>query len=137
MREQGLMTPEGGNVAGFFRRLAKLLLGFGVLILILPLAHPGQSGVMTLRRAVLRGVQVLSDDPAKGPENVPRHRLLVSRMIKKPGTAERRIDLVSACFVPGEILTDYFTSQARAGGKIRALTNSHEVTDVLPVKWLL
>ncbi len=131
------MKPEGGNMAGFFWTLAKLLLGLGVLILILRLAHPGQSGVMTLRRAVLRGVRVLGYDPAKGPETVRKDRLLVSRMIKALGAVERRIDLVSAWLVPGEILTGYFTSQAQTGGKIRALTNSQEATDVLPVKWLL
>ncbi|HHL21848.1 MAG TPA: phospholipase D family protein, partial [Aliiroseovarius sp.] len=78
-------------------------------------------------------VRVLSDDPAKGLEPVPDDRLLVSRMIKVLGAVENRIDLVSAYFVPGEILTQYFASQARAGVRIRTLTNSQEATDVLPV----
>ncbi|HGG05863.1 MAG TPA: phospholipase D family protein, partial [Aliiroseovarius sp.] len=78
-------------------------------------------------------VRVLSDDPAKGLETVPDDRLLVSRTIKVLGAVENRIDLVSAYFVPGEILTQYFTSQARAGVRIRTLTNSQEATDVLPV----
>lgn len=78
-------------------------------------------------------VRVLSDDPAKGLETVPDDRLLVSRMIKALGKVESEIALVSAYFVPGDILTDYFSRQARAGVRVRILTNAQEATDVLPV----
>ena len=78
-------------------------------------------------------VQMVSDDPAKGLAPVPDEQLMAHRLIDILGKVEVSLDLVSAYFIPGDILTGYLSQLAGAGVQVRTLTNSQEATDVLPV----
>ncbi len=79
------------------------------------------------------GVQVVSDDPAKGLGVVEEDQLMVNRLARILGQVETSLDLVSAYFIPGEKFTGYLSDLAARGVRIRTLTNSQEATDVLPV----
>ncbi|MFX0543498.1 hypothetical protein ACEWPM_017595 [Roseovarius sp. S4756] len=46
---------------------------------------------------------------------------------------EKRLDLVSAYFVPGKAGTEYFASLAETGKDVRILTNALNATDVVMV----
>ncbi len=78
-------------------------------------------------------VQMVSDDPAKGLAPVPDAQLMAHRLGEILGKVEVSLDLVSAYFIPGDILTGYLSRLAGAGVSVRILTNSQEATDVLPV----
>ncbi|RID92087.1 phospholipase D family protein [Gemmobacter lutimaris] len=78
-------------------------------------------------------VQLVSDDPAKGLGPVAPEALMLGRLAAIVGTAEQRLDLVSAYFVPGKRGVEVLTGLAARGVKVRTLTNSLEATDVLPV----
>lgn len=78
-------------------------------------------------------VAMLSDDPAKGEGAVAEPRLLVSRLIARVGTPERRLSLVSAYFVPGDEGSAELAALARDGVAVEVLTNALEATDVAAV----
>ncbi|WP_054303980.1 phospholipase D family protein [Gemmobacter sp. LW-1] len=78
-------------------------------------------------------VQMVSDDPAKGLGPVAPEALMIGRLAAILGAAEQRLDLASAYFVPGQRGVEVLTGLAARGVKVRALTNSLEATDVLPV----
>lgn len=91
---------------------------------------PLSSGTLDLEwtKAVL-----VSDDPAKGLNAVPREDLLTGQLARKVGTIEHRFDGVSAYFVPGKAGVEAFAKLEAQGVQVRMLTNSLEATDVLPV----
>ena len=78
-------------------------------------------------------VQLVADDPIKGLGTATRDQLMISRLGAILGGVERRLDLVSAYFVPGEAGTAYFSDLARAGKDVNILTNALNTTDVLLV----
>ena len=78
-------------------------------------------------------VQLVADDPVKGQGIARRDQLMISRLGAILGTVERRLDLVSAYFVPGTPGTAFFSDTARAGKEVNILTNALDTTDVLLV----
>lgn len=69
----------------------------------------------------------------KGQGAIPNEDLLGDRLVKVVGKIERRLDAVSAYFVPGAQRVKGFTKLEKRGVQVRILTNSLEATDVLPV----
>ena len=76
---------------------------------------------------------LVSDDPRKGQGKIPKEDLLGGRLVEAVGKIERRLDGVSAYFVPGAQGVKAFTDLEEGGVQVRILTNSLEATDVLPV----
>jgi putative cardiolipin synthase len=79
------------------------------------------------------GVTMLSDDPAKGVEELSAHELLASRLVARIGTPEQRLSLVSAYFVPGDEGCAALKGLAAAGIGVDVMTNALEATDVAAV----
>ncbi|TKW66357.1 MAG: phospholipase D family protein [Paracoccus denitrificans] len=75
-------------------------------------------------------VQVVADDPEKGAGEVDRSQLMITRLGQILGTVEKRVDLISAYFVPGKQGTRFFADLARSGVEVHILTNSWQATDV-------
>lgn len=82
------------------------------------------------RNCVRAGVRMVSDSPLKVTVGVPQDQLLFSRLIEYLGQPVRKLDLVSAYFVPGREARHRFAEMARSGVDIRVLTNSFAATDV-------
>lgn len=78
-------------------------------------------------------VQVIADDPAKGQGIATADQLMISQLGQILGGVKKRLDLVSAYFVPGRQGTDFFDNLAKSGVDVRILTNALNTTDVLPV----
>jgi putative cardiolipin synthase len=76
---------------------------------------------------------LVSDDPAKGLGQAGRDGLMISRLAAILGETRVSLVLISAYFVPGTGLRAYLGELAGKGVRVRALTNSMEATDVLPV----
>jgi putative cardiolipin synthase len=76
------------------------------------------------------GVTLVVDDPVKGTGTARRDQLLVTRLGAILGGVTRRLDLVSAYFVPGRSGTEWLTGLATAGVEVRILTNALAATDV-------
>ena len=77
--------------------------------------------------------QLLVDDPAKTLAKEKKADLLLSAMLRATGAPQRSFDLVSPYFVPGDDGTKALASLARAGVRVRVLTNSLAATDVSAV----
>lgn len=78
-------------------------------------------------------VQLVADDPVKGQGVATRDQLMISRLGEILGDVERRMDVVSAYFVPGQRGTEFLSTLAQAGIDVRVLTNAMNTTDVLMV----
>jgi putative cardiolipin synthase len=78
-------------------------------------------------------VQVVADDPVKGEGIADVDDLMITRLTAILDGVERRLDLVSAYFIPGDRGTRTFTALAGAGREVRILTNALDTTDVLLV----
>lgn len=78
-------------------------------------------------------VTMVSDDPAKGLGKIDEDKLMINRLTAILTDPVKSLDLVSAYFIPGDVMTGYLTGLAAKGVKVRTLTNSQESTDVLPV----
>ena len=78
-------------------------------------------------------VQLVADDPAKGQGIARDDQLMIMRLGEILGTVERRLDLVSAYFIPGKQGTAWFAALARDGRQVNVLTNAMNTTDVLLV----
>lgn len=78
-------------------------------------------------------VQLVADDPVKGLGIATRDQLMIARLGEILGNVERRLDLISAYFVPGQGGTGYFADLARGGRDVNILTNALDTTDVLLV----
>ena len=78
-------------------------------------------------------VQLVADDPVKGQGIARRDRLMIARLAEILGSVEKRLDLVSAYFIPGVAGTEYFTGLAAQGKEVSILTNALNTTDVLLV----
>lgn len=78
-------------------------------------------------------VSMVSDDPAKGLGKIDADQLMINRLSTILIDPVTSLDLVSAYFIPGDVLTGYLTGLAGNGVAVRTLTNSQEATDVLPV----
>lgn len=75
-------------------------------------------------------VALVSDDPAKGVGEAENNDLLFPQLMALLSKPSRSVDLVSAYFVPGRDFSDALEQLARAGIRIRILTNSQAATDV-------
>lgn len=75
-------------------------------------------------------VVLVSDDPAKGLGEARDRDLLFPQLMSLLSTPTRSVDLVSAYFIPGRQFTRALERQARAGTRVRILTNSQVATDV-------
>ena len=75
-------------------------------------------------------VQVGADDPAKGMGTHRREDLMISRLGAILGSVEKRLDLISAYFVPGKAGSSFFAGLAEKGVDVRIMTNSWQATDV-------
>lgn len=92
-------------------------------------------------RALLQGelslewaeARMVSDDPAKGLKTPGRDGLLIHQLGDILGEPARQVDLVSPYFVPTASGVEAFSGLARAGVKVRVLTNALEATDVAAV----
>ena len=78
-------------------------------------------------------VQLVADDPIKGQGKARDDQLMIARLGSILGTVNKRLDLVSAYFVPGETGSLYFEKLAGAGKDVRILTNAFDTTDVVLV----
>ena len=78
-------------------------------------------------------VQVVADDPAKGQGIACEDQLMINRLTDLIGGIEKRLDLVSAYFVPGPTGTEFFSQLAGDGRQVRILTNALDTTDVFLV----
>ncbi len=78
-------------------------------------------------------VRLVSDDPAKVLAAAPLDASVAHNLPGMLGEPARQVDLVSPYFVPGPKWTPRLAQLARAGVKVRILTNSLEATDVAAV----
>ncbi|MBB3994830.1 putative cardiolipin synthase [Sulfitobacter undariae] len=78
-------------------------------------------------------VQLVADDPVKGQGVATKDQLMIMRLGAILGDATKRLDLVSAYFVPGKPGNAYFSKLAQSGVEVRILTNAMNTTDVLMV----
>ena len=78
-------------------------------------------------------VQLVADDPVKGLGIARRDQLMITRLAEILGQVEKRLDLVSAYFIPGKQGTAFFDGLARSGKQVNILTNALNTTDVLLV----
>lgn len=78
-------------------------------------------------------VQLVADDPVKGQGIARRDQLMITRLGDILGETKKRLDLVSAYFIPGKLGTKYFADLARDGKDVRILTNALNTTDVMLV----
>ena len=76
---------------------------------------------------------LVSDPPTKTRKRLDDRELLVGQLTQMTGTIQKRLDIVSPYFVPGERGTEHFIDLARRGVQVRILTNAQEATDVIPV----
>ncbi|WP_151446671.1 phospholipase D family protein [Lacisediminimonas profundi] len=87
-------------------------------------------------------VALVVDAPAKGLGQAAESEFLISRFREMVGKPERSLHIISPYLVPTAGAVKNFTALARAGIKVRILTNSLEATDVSIVhaayaKWRL
>lgn len=75
-------------------------------------------------------VALVSDDPAKGVGEAENKDLLFPQLMALLSKPSRSVDLVSAYFVPGRDFSGALERLARAGIRVRILTNSQAATDV-------
>jgi cardiolipin synthase C len=78
-------------------------------------------------------VRLVVDDPIKGLGRARRDQLMFSRLLSLVEGVERKLDLVSAYFVPGKGGARLFADLARSGKPVRILTNALNTTDVAVV----
>lgn len=78
-------------------------------------------------------VALVSDDPAKGLGRAAEKDHLFPQLMALLATPARSVDLVSAYFIPGRRFSRQLERLAKAGVRVRILTNSQAATDVLVV----
>lgn len=74
--------------------------------------------------------RMVVDDPAKGLGEAAREAMLWPKLIALLGQPQRELGLVSGYFVPTRTGVEAFERMARAGVKVKILTNAFEATDV-------
>ncbi|WP_333908990.1 phospholipase D family protein [Citrobacter sp. Awk 4] len=77
--------------------------------------------------------RLLSDDPSKGEGKAQRHSLLPQRLFDVMGSPSKRIDIISAYFVPTRAGVIQLLQLVRKGVRIAILTNSLAANDVAVV----
>ena len=78
-------------------------------------------------------VTLHSDPPEKGLRFLPARRMMIADLTRIFAGVQDSLDVVSAYFVPGRRGTRMLVRLAKAGRRVRVMTNSLEATDVLPV----
>lgn len=122
-----------GDMSGFEARVAQVQASDEARTLIGDLESSTDRYVKQAGAIEWTDVQLVADDPVKGQGIATRDQLMITRLGAILGTIERRLDLVSAYFVPGEQGTAFFSDLARADKDVRILTNAMNTTDVLLV----
>ena len=72
----------------------------------------------------------IADSPNKIRANAKPHEMIVNQMFNLMGKPEQHMELVSAYFVPTTAGTEYLSSLAKNGTRVRVLTNSLFANDV-------
>ena len=127
------IIPGTGDRAGFDRRVAEIQAS--------PEAQELMAGLENGLARYASGqvplewtrVQLVADDPVKGLGIARRDQLMITRLAEILGQVEKRLDLVSAYFIPGKQGTAFFDGLARSGKQVNILTNALNTTDVLLV----
>lgn len=78
-------------------------------------------------------VTMISDDPSKSQGRFHDDELMISRLISILKSPQKKIDIVTPYFVPGDDGLKIFKYLESQGVDIRVLTNAFEATDVMPV----
>lgn len=78
-------------------------------------------------------ITLYADDPKKGLAKATKDGLMITRLTEIIGGVQRRLDLVSAYFVPGKTGMKIFSNLAKNGREVHILTNALNTTDVLVV----
>jgi putative cardiolipin synthase len=94
------------------------------------------AGALLERRLELEwaDARVVRDDPAKTLDHAERRDLLMLSSILGAGARPRAsLDIISPYFVPARKGTEFLGELARAGVRVRVLTNSFAATDVAVV----
>jgi putative cardiolipin synthase len=74
--------------------------------------------------------QVLYDNPAKTLDaNADSDLILLPVLMRRMGSPQQRLDLISPYFVPGAVGTEMLADMARRGVQVRVLTNSLASSD--------
>jgi putative cardiolipin synthase len=78
-------------------------------------------------------VKLVYDEPVKTLGQAQASQLLLTRLQAAIGSAQRRVDIISPYFVPGERGTEALSRYPQDGIELRILTNSLAATDVAAV----
>ncbi len=78
-------------------------------------------------------VRLFSDPPSKGLGRAKPGELMISQLGSALGPVRKRLDVISAYFVPGKGGMDYFKSIRNSGTAVTILTNALKSTDVAMV----
>lgn len=74
--------------------------------------------------------QVLYDNPAKTLDaSADSDLILLPLLMRRMGSPQQRLDIISPYFVPGAVGTEMLTAMARRGVEVRVLTNSLASSD--------
>ncbi|WP_246188460.1 phospholipase D family protein [Nitratireductor arenosus] len=77
--------------------------------------------------------RLFSDPPSKGLGKAKPGELMISQLNSVLGPVRKKLDVISAYFIPGKKGTDYFRSVRSAGTEVNILTNALKSTDVAMV----
>ena len=127
------IVDEPGDLSAFEARVAAVRAGEEARALRPELASSGERLAAGAADVEWTRVTVVADDPIKGEGVAARDQLMIARLTEILGGVQRRLDLVSAYFVPGERGTEVFAGLAESGRDVNILTNALDTTDVLLV----
>lgn len=122
-----------GDRAGFDNRVQGVKDSAGAMALIDGLQSDAPQLVEKIRSMEWTRVRLVVDDPIKGTGKARGDQLMISRLIELVGGIDKRLDLVSAYFIPGTSGAAYFADLAQSGVQVNVLTNAMDTTDVFLV----
>ncbi|MDN5788880.1 phospholipase D family protein [Pseudorhodobacter sp.] len=122
-----------GDLAGFEARLAEVVASPEAEAFLGEMDSSAAKYTQDTTHLEWTDVQLVADDPVKGQGIATPDQLMISRLGGILGGIAKRLDLVSAYFVPGEKGAEYFGDLAKSGVDVRILTNALNTTDVLMV----
>ncbi|MGH1577884.1 phospholipase D-like domain-containing protein [Planktotalea sp.] len=127
------IVSGNGDRAGFDARVALVLASEKARAVISDVENSAKKFAESENILEWTTVQLVADDPIKGEGLAKRDDLMIMRLSDILGTIEKRLDLVSAYFVPSTLGTKYFTDLAKQGVDVNILTNAMNTTDVMMV----
>lgn len=122
-----------GDMPGFAARVAEIRAGEAAVDFLDGMDSSAARYAASAAAMEWTDVKLVADDPVKGLGVATRDQLMITRLGEILGGIERKLDLVSAYFVPGRAGTDFFVDLAQSGNEVRILTNALNTTDVLLV----